>query len=357
MQQHLSQYETKKRIESIHALRGITITAIVFRHCLYLFDSNSLETSLFSKVIDELFFNWTIFFMLISGYLFQYLAYKYDTRTYWASKVKHIVVPYVVVSLVTFVLLHPEILASYPLVSADKDNLVVWGVSMLATGQHSVQMWYIPVISVIYLMGPLLYRASSRDLTVVAVICLLLTLITYKPTPSNIPLNVLHYLPVYIIGMFLCQKHAAMLRLVRKNIAVIAFFFLAILGVSFHEKFEFLVLNQSGSYLMSIEKIVLFVILFYVLECFRLPTPVKRIFSYLANISLPIYLLHMNIILMLLPYLGGVPWWETTTSSENGLYATLMNFLFTAVVILLCSSIVTFVKVAFSRKSRMLIGA
>ena len=357
VQQHFPRYETGKIVESIHALRGMTITVIVFRHCLYLFDSISLETSLFAKLVDEFFFNWTIFFVLISGYLFQYLSYKYDTRAYWAAKVKNIVIPYVTVSLAVFALLYPETLEALPLISADKDNLVVWGIGMLVTGQHCVQMWYIPMISVIYLMGPLLYRISSRDLTVVAVICLLWTLITYKPAPSNIPLNVLHYLPVYIIGMFLCQKHEAILRLTRENIAVIALFFLAILGVSFHEKFNVLVLNQSGSYLMSIEKIVLFIILFYMLERFRLPAPLQTVFSYLANISLSVYLLHMGIIQTLLPHLGTLPWWETITTSENGLYSTLMNLLFTMVVILLCSAIVACVKLAFSRKSRLLIGA
>lgn len=346
-----------EKIGSIHTLRGITIAVIVFRHCLSFFDARSMVSSPFAQVVDELFFNWTIFFVLISGYLFQHLSYKYETRSYWKSKIKNIICPYIAVSLATFPLLHLETVQSLPLFATGEESLLTWALRMLATGQHSEPMWYIPMISVIFLMGPVLYKVSQKDLTVPAILGLLWAVITYKPEPWNTFLNVLHYLPVYIVGMFMCQKHDAIMRQLRGNIAAIAVFFLVLMGVSFHEKYELHAINQSGGYLMSVENIVLFALVFYALEQWRLPAWVGKTTSYLANISLAVYLIHMVLVHKLLALLLTLSWWPAVTNSPSGLVSTFANAVFTAVILLLCAGVTELVRLAAGRKSRLLVGA
>lgn len=352
-----SRHGPARKIESIHTLRGITIAVIVFRHCLFIFDAQSMNTSLLAQVIDEFFFNWTIFFVLISGYLFQYLSNRYETRTYWMSKIKNIICPYIIVSLAIIPLRHYEAIRALPLFSVEGESLSMWILRMLVSGQHSEPMWYIPMISVIYLLGPILYRLSLKDLTVPAIFGLLWTVITYKPEPWNVTLNVLHYLPVYIIGMFLCQKHEEMLRLVRKNFVVIAGFFLVLTCVSFHEKYALHAINQSGGYLMSIEKIILFVLLFYALEQWRRPAWIEKTASYLANVSLAIYLIHMAIVHKLLGILATLSWWPAVTNSSSGVFSTIASAAFASGVLLLCAGIVELTRRVAGRKSRMIVGA
>lgn len=346
-----------RKIESIHILRGITIAVIVFRHCLFLFDSQGMNTSLLAQVVDEFFFNWTIFFVLISGYLFQHLSDKYETRRYWTSKIKNIICPYIIVSLAIFPLLHYETIQSLPLYALEGECLSTWILRMLVSGQHSEPLWYIPMISVIYLMGPILYRLSLKDLTVPAILGLMWTIITYKPEPWNAFLNVLHYLPVYIVGMFVRQKHEEIILLIRKNLVVLSGFFLILICVSFHEKYEVYAINQSGGYLMSIENIVLFVLFFYALERWRWPAWVKKAASYLANISLAIYLIHMVIVHKLLVMLTTLPWWPAVTSSSSGVFSTFANAAFTLGILLLCAGTVELIRLVAGKRSRMLVGA
>ena len=346
-----------KTIASIHTLRGITITAIVFRHCLFIFDSHSMKTSLFAQVIDELFFNWTVFFVLISGYLFQYLSYKYETRAYWTSKLHNVILPYIAVSLASFTLLHQDTLRALPVFSLEGESQLTWVGHMLVSGRHSPPMWYIPMISVIFLMGPLLYRLSRKDLTVPAVLGLLWTVITYKPEPWNTLLNVVHYLPIYIVGMFACQKHEELIGQIRANIIAISVFFLALVGVSFHEKYELHSLNQSGGYLMSVENIVLFGLVFFALEQRRMPAMIEKLFSYLANISFSVYLLHMIVVYTLLDALEPLNWWPGVTHFSSGLLTTLATLAFTVCVVLLCAGITETVRLLAAKRSRLLVGA
>ena len=348
---------TKERIEHVHLLRGITIAVIVFRHSLAYFDSQSLEISFFAKVVDELSFNWTVFFVLISGYLFQHLAYKYEMCKYWFSKVKNVIIPYLVVSFVCFFLLYYPLIQSMPLYSADGDNLLFWSFRMLISGSHSAALWYIPMITVVFFLGPLLYLLSKRDLTLVAIVCLLLSVLTFKPEPHETLKNVLHYLPVYIIGMMLQQKREILGYHVKNYLLLITVFFIAILGMSFHKKFDLTLLNISEDYLMTLEKIVLFVLLFYILERINLPVWFNKLFSYLADISFPIYFIHMIIIHFLRVELTSLSWWPIVTNFESGLLSTFMNGLFTILVLLLCMGVIEIIKLLTGNKSRFLIGA
>ena len=349
--------QARRKITSIHTLRGITIAAIVFRHCLFIFDVRSMKTSVLAQVVDELFFNWTVFFVLISGYLFQHLSYKYETGAYWTSKLRNVICPYVAVSLVSFPLLHYGTLRALPVFSFEGESQLAWMFRMLVTGQHSPPMWYIPMISVIFFMGPLLHRLSRKDLTVPAILGLLWAVITYKPEPWNTLLNVVHYLPIYIVGMFVCQRREEVVRQIQMNIMVISVFFLVLMSVSFHEKYELHAINQSGGYLMSVENIVLFALCFYALEQRRLPAWVEKLLSYLADISFSVYLIHMIMVYAVLKVLVPLSWWPAVTNSPSGLISSLANLVFTACVLLLCACATEAVKRLAAGRSRLLVGA
>ena len=353
----LLQMAVTKRNDSIHFLRGMTIMVIVFRHSLGFFDSQSLQTDFFAKIVDEISFNWTVFFVLISGYLFQHLSPGYNTRKYWLSKLKNILAPYLVVSIFCFILLHYQHIRSMPFYSTDGSNVVFWTIRMLLTGAHSEPLWYIPVILTIFCLGPALYRLSRKDLTIIATACLLLSVMTFKPDPQESLKNVLHYLPIYIVGMLLCQKRAFLKDQIDKNLPFLIAFFVAIVAMSFHKKLGLSWLNIADDYLMSLEKIILFVILYSLLNRVQLANWCSRSLSYFADISFAIYFIHMIIITFLLEVLSSFSWWHRVTTLENGFLSTTATGLFTMLVLLLCSGIVTLVRFALGKKSRLMLGS
>jgi len=346
-----------KRIESIHILRGITIAVIAFRHSLSYFDSQSLPIDFFAQLVDEISFNWTAFFVLISGYLFQHLSPRYKTQKYWLSRFKYVLMPYLVVSLVCFPLLHLQTIQAMPFFSTDGDNLIFWAVRMLFSGEHSEPLWYIPMICLIFCLSPFLFLLSQKDLSIIAIICLLLSVMTFKPGTQETLKNVLHYLPVYVVGMFLCQKRKLLKGYSKNNLRVLIAFFLGTIAMSFHKKLGLDWLNISDDYLMTLEKIILFILLLYWLENASLPNWCRRLFSYFADISFSIYFIHMLFIKFLLAVFALLPGWHIVTNFENGLLSTLMNALFTSVVLLLCSGSVALIKRMASEKSRLLIGS
>ena len=346
-----------EKIESIHLLRGITIAVIVFRHSLFIFDSQSLPVDFFAQIVDEISFNWTVCFVLISGYLFQHLAPRYETRKYLLSRFKHVLVPYVVVSFVCFFLLHCETMQAMPWFSADGNNAVFWIFQMLLTGEHGEAFWYIPMIAVIFCVSPLLASLSKKDLALAAVICLLLTVMTFKPEPGETLKNLLHYLPVYIVGMYIRQKKDFFERHSAGNLWALNVFFLATVAMSFHKKMGLAWLNIADDYLMTLENIILFVLLYHCLENMRLPGWCTKLLSYLADISFSVYFLHMLIIKGLVAVFAVFPWWYTVTTFENGLLSTFMNTLFTVAVLLLCSGSIMLVKLVAGKKSRLLLGS
>ena len=83
----------------INALRAVAIFFIVALHTVLAFSwDNTLKQR---EIVYILFGNGTAIFMFISGYLFQHLSFKFDTKRYYLSKLKYVLLPYFVISLLT----------------------------------------------------------------------------------------------------------------------------------------------------------------------------------------------------------------------------------------------------------------
>ena len=112
--------QTKKQmLNYINVFRGFAILAIVAIHTL-LFSHN---TSFQSAISAELLGSGSVFFVFISGFLFQHLAYKFEYQTYLSKKWNNVICPYLITSILS-VLLHRILSQSADMVHTDDGGVL-----------------------------------------------------------------------------------------------------------------------------------------------------------------------------------------------------------------------------------------
>jgi len=79
------------QLHYINIFRATAIFFIVTVHALHVFSWP--DGILTKQFLDVLLNNGSIFFMFISGYLFQHLSVNFKTPKYYLSKLKNVVLP------------------------------------------------------------------------------------------------------------------------------------------------------------------------------------------------------------------------------------------------------------------------
>ncbi|OCF97091.1 acyltransferase family protein [Gilliamella sp. wkB308] len=324
-----------QKIHSIHVLRGVAIIMIVFSHCLGVFINNKtlIENSYLYSFLNLFAFNFTTFFVLIAGFLFQHLTYKYDTKTYYLSKFKTVVCPYISVSIFCFLFFHYQQLSHLPFFSITQTSVVSQIAIMMLTGSQLLPLWFIPMIIIIYIMAPLFYKLSKKNLIVAGLIGMFWVVMFTKPDFTKPLLNLLHYGPVYLIGMMTRQHYETIIKAIKNNLYLV----MAFLGLCFFVTFVGRYVDNLGVeklWLDTLQKIILFMLALYFLDRLNHKTNdgmVYKFFSFMANISFPIYFIHQIIIIELLKLIQ-VSQLGSILKTENGELAAIV-----AVCLLICT--------------------
>jgi surface polysaccharide O-acyltransferase-like enzyme len=137
------------------------------------------------------------------------LAYRFEYRKYLLTKLKFVVLPYLVVSLPYiytqhhrgFGIFRPD---AYP---ADT-NVVTYVLTKCLTGeQMPIPLWFVPMISVLYLMAPLLLWLDARRWGYWTIPPLLvLASFVHRPMDQTmLRQSVVYFLPVYLVGMWVAR--------------------------------------------------------------------------------------------------------------------------------------------------------
>ena len=84
------------QLHYINTFRAMAIYFIVAVHALHVFSWP--DGSLSKQFLDVLLNNGSIFFIFISGYLFQHLSVNFKASKYYLSKLKNVVLPYLIIS-------------------------------------------------------------------------------------------------------------------------------------------------------------------------------------------------------------------------------------------------------------------
>ncbi|NLR69111.1 acyltransferase [Chitinophaga varians] len=236
----------KKFIGYIHHFRGIAIIYVVAAHILVRWPDNSV----IHRILDLIWQNSTILFLFIAGYLFQHLSHKFEYRDYLKKKFQNVISPYLILSLPVIVYrlytldvpgfttdLHPDF-ATWPR----------WEQAgyYLLHGAHLQQLWFIPMISLYYLIAPLLiYMDRHPKWYYLLVPLFIISLVIKRSVLSDTLVMAVHFLSVYVFGMFLSRYKDEFLEFAKRNVLLITVLPLAFIIANYfvpewlYDRFDF----------------------------------------------------------------------------------------------------------------------
>ena len=196
-------------LNHIHYLRGVAIVMIIGVHARGYGWEWTDQTGF--NFFVTLFDNGTILFVFIAGFLFQHLNHeKFSYLNYLKQKLRFVALPYILFSIPILALRLYLGSGELPLdVSFDQKPILFRVFYYLITGLHMVPFWFMPMIFLFYVSSFLLHRLNSKMFyTFIFPLLLSAGLFTYRPENNANPLlSYLHFLPIYLTGMWASCHH------------------------------------------------------------------------------------------------------------------------------------------------------
>jgi peptidoglycan/LPS O-acetylase OafA/YrhL len=339
--------ERKKRgfLVDMHYFRAFAIVNIMLVHILHPPHAFHIpeDSTLLLKLSGVLFHDSTIYFIFISGFLFQYLSYKFEIRTYYKSKILNVISPYLVNS--TLIML----VMSYGWGYYEMNYYTF--IRNIILGETQTQYWYIPFITVIFAISPFLLKIKEKHFTIIALLLLFIPLFGTR-NGIKITLGMYAYLfPVYCFGMVCAIHYEKLLLFCNKFNKILVLTSLALTALLYHSKVmhydNFLIFNTEAIYYL--QKMAILFVAIHTLQTIK--TRNIKVLHLLANYSFSAYFLHLFVYKLL-----------ANTALEYFPRATTINWSMAAVpvaviCIALTISLAVLIKKITGRYSRMLIGA
>jgi peptidoglycan/LPS O-acetylase OafA/YrhL len=201
-------------LKYINLFRAIATLFVVFNHCIHGLQWGSGYDNLeMSRLMKIVFSNGAFFFVFIAGFIFQHLLYKFDYGKYLKTRFLLVILPYLIISI-------PAVFAWTFLfeksafgVPRDLYQQPWWYISgyYFATGQHMAPLWFIPMITMFYVLSPL-FKLLDRFPVVYLSIPLLMWISYVYPRTWSPAWQFVHFFPVYIIGMWASHYKDQVLR-------------------------------------------------------------------------------------------------------------------------------------------------
>ena len=196
------------RLHSFDYFRGVAIVFIVALHC-----SRPWATNTFTEdVLHNLLANGTVVFVFISGFFFHHIFYdNFHYKTFLIKKLKVVLIPYLILSTLGII---------YYAISSDQlpylnkfsfhdtsswDYYPTLIATYLLTGRISTAYWFIPFISIIFILSPVFTRYIKLDLKtriLIGLALLIAALFIHRPAYDISPLHsALYFTPIYLLGI------------------------------------------------------------------------------------------------------------------------------------------------------------
>lgn len=334
--------ESKKFIAYIHHFRGIAILFVVACHLLldWAPDSNTY------KLLELLFGNGTVLFVFIAGYLFQHLTKKLNYADYLKKKLFNVLLPYLIVS--APIILFRIITADVPgYITSPHPDFLTWPALkqvgyFLIRGAHMQPLWFVPMITLFYLAAPVFYYIDQRPrLYYLLILFVVLSLIVEREPFSDILKMFIHFISVYMFGMFMSRFKDRFLGFAKQNSLLISFLLL----VSLVSNYVFY--DQWRNPINYIQKMLFCP--FFIYWLWRFEKYVPSFVSYLAEISFGMFFLHYYAILVIKAVYE--------KAFAHSLPGNIVYWVVDYVLVLLSTALVIYlVKKIFPKLSRNLIG-
>lgn len=296
------------RLTHIHSFRAIAILLIVAGHTLDFFgwQTHPNQEALLADLVD----NGTVLFVFIAGYLFEYLLPRYRYSDYLIKKLTNVILPYVIISIPA--LLHRFLMEDPARLYPEIQGMPVWYQVLwylIKGGAHvNFPLWFIPMITVYYLLAPVFQQISRHPRWFYVLILLVpLSVAIHRQASPN--LNLLHssvyFLSCYVAGMWTCRYSKKIEPVLERHYLSLSIGFVAMIAI------HFLFAPHHGNY----ESVTpfsgengpidwMFLIKLYM--CFALLGLLRRFdafcapkLAYLADISFAIFFVHAYFIVLL----------------------------------------------------------
>ncbi len=331
-------------LNDIHYFRGLSIVLIVSSH-LWFIDVDSI----FYQVVSAIFLNSTLFFAFISGFLFQYLLKSYQYKDYLKRKFLYVLLPYFLVSIPVILLrlkAGPSYLALLNNPDLEQYSVFKQVVYYYMTGAHQLPLWYLPMVTIFFLLAPL-FAYLDRNPILYWCLPLLCLLALFLPRGdlsqlNNIPRMFGHFLFIYVFGMFVSRYKALVEQFTKRYLILLTMFLLVFFVLSVFE-------TTHRHQIIFVQKFLAILVLLYFLQFIR-DRITKVCLHQLAVTSFGIYFIHFYIIqiIRLLSLKLGFSEYPSNIS---------MWFLELVIVMLLSFIFVFFTRLVLKKYSRYLIGS
>jgi surface polysaccharide O-acyltransferase-like enzyme len=179
----------------------VAIILIVGAHTISAMDWS--DNHLTMRFIDALCNGSSIFFFFIAGYLFQHLSARFHYGRYLKQKLKTVILPYLLLSIPALIIFTQFV---------HRQEIWPWFYTVplwqqvglfLITGKHLAPLWFVPTITLFYLVAPLLLAIDRKAPKLYWVILPLWLLSIYlgRDGPHGPIDKAIFLLPVYLLGM------------------------------------------------------------------------------------------------------------------------------------------------------------
>lgn len=175
-----------------------------------------------------LFHSATIYFVFISGYLFDFVNRRkgqFSPLRFYKSKIVNVFCPYFILSLLLLAagwISHHWFGYDIPFINDGTPVASLWDVlRCLAYGSASlVPYWYIPFIMTVFSVGPLIFHLPTGLLQKILLPASVLPLMVPRLLVSPLR-NLCFFVPIFLMGVYCARNRDACMAFIRRHLSAI----------------------------------------------------------------------------------------------------------------------------------------
>lgn len=346
--------DSKHFLSYIHNFRGIAIALILTLHTAI---SLPWSEAWQKKIVMAISTNGTVLFVLISGFLFFYLnEKKFNYYTYIKKKFLFVFTPYLIISIPALADKLFFDTGQWWMDQAYAElNIFNKLFYLILTGKHSGPLWFIPMIMVFFFISPLLIRYGRSHLSnYLTPIIMLAGLFTFQfGFYSTTLLSFLHFLPVYLFGMWFSKNRNQLINFKIFIPFLVAYMIITIAEVANIVPLDYYIElrdNEDYIFAFNISEFKALILSYLLVLIFKkYETRKFQVIKLFGDYSFGLFFLHIYII-------NGIQW-----LSHKGYFFNQLNvanyFFYLLVVIAINLVIIKVAKVILGRNSRVIIGS
>lgn len=295
---------------------------IVVGHCYWPWEQDTP----YELTLGNLITGGTAMFVFISGFFFHHVFYpRYHYRKFLIKKAKAVFIPYLTLSVLGFLIIVVALDKSHPYLERQSNDLV-HNIKLLIQyvwkGRILIAYWYIPFITIVFLMSPLFIgylRLKPMWQGGILVVWMGVSMWVHRPWAQIDPIHsTVYFVPFYMMGIMVSQHQAKVLEVIRNRALVLG---LIVLGIAAAQAFF---VGQQGNYekksmlafngidLMLLQKTAL--IFFALSVLYKINHLELRSLKFIASCSFALFFLHPWVLFFLryfeivddLPWPGGL---------------------------------------------------